>query len=142
MHRSRLRRVNRLQDSIDEAVRFWGEALGRSVDKDPTRAATISTLMTSDEPIVEIQRVDHESRVHQDIETDDIPAEVVRLEKLRANVVNRLTVAGDGADRPTLLRRTGATPRLPEERQFLELRMISAFCGTASRAPAWTGFGL
>jgi len=28
-----------------------------------------------DEPIVEIQRVDHESRVHIDIETDDIFAE-------------------------------------------------------------------
>jgi hypothetical protein len=26
-----------------------------------------------DEPIVQIQRVDHESRVHIDIETDDIP---------------------------------------------------------------------
>jgi hypothetical protein len=34
-----------------------------------------------DEPIVEIQRVDHESRVHRDTETDDIPAEVGRLER-------------------------------------------------------------
>jgi len=37
-----------------------------------------------DEPIVEIQRVDHESRVHTDTKTDDIPAEVTRLEKLGA----------------------------------------------------------
>jgi hypothetical protein len=43
-----------------------------------------------DEPIVQIQRVDHESRVHIDIETDDIPAEVARLEKLGAKVVDRL----------------------------------------------------
>ena len=43
-----------------------------------------------DEPIVQIQRVDHESRVHLDIETDDIPAEVERLTKLGAMVVNRL----------------------------------------------------
>jgi predicted enzyme related to lactoylglutathione lyase len=43
-----------------------------------------------DEPIVQIQRVDHESRVHIDIETDDIPAEVARLEKLGAQVVSRL----------------------------------------------------
>lgn len=43
-----------------------------------------------DEPIVQIQRVDHESRVHIDIETDDIPAEVARLEKLGASVVDRL----------------------------------------------------
>jgi hypothetical protein len=34
--------------------------------------------------------VDHESRVHIDIETDDIPAEVARLEKLGATVDNRL----------------------------------------------------
>jgi hypothetical protein len=35
-----------------------------------------------DAPIVEIQRVDHESRVHVDIETDDIPAEAARLDTL------------------------------------------------------------
>jgi hypothetical protein len=39
-----------------------------------------------DEISVQIQRVDHESRIHLDIETDDIPAEVVRLEKLGAKV--------------------------------------------------------
>ena len=43
-----------------------------------------------DEPIVQIQRVEHESRVHIDIESDDIPAEVTRLEALGAKVVNRL----------------------------------------------------
>lgn len=43
-----------------------------------------------DEPIVQIQRVVHESRVHIDIETDNIPAEVARLEKLGAHVVDRL----------------------------------------------------
>jgi hypothetical protein len=43
-----------------------------------------------DEPIVEIQRVEHESRVHIDIETDDIAAEVARLIKLGAKVVERL----------------------------------------------------
>ncbi len=42
-----------------------------------------------DEPIVELQRVEHDSRVHLDIETDDIPAEVARLEKLGATVVAR-----------------------------------------------------
>ena len=34
-----------------------------------------------------MQRVDHPSRVHLDIETDDIPAEVARLERLGAKVV-------------------------------------------------------
>jgi hypothetical protein len=35
---------------------------------------------------VEVQKVEHESRVHLDIETDDIPAEVKRLERLGAKV--------------------------------------------------------
>jgi Glyoxalase-like domain len=39
---------------------------------------------------IQVQRVDHESRVHIDIETDDIPAEVARLEKLGASVDHRL----------------------------------------------------
>ena len=43
-----------------------------------------------DEPIVQVQRVAHESRVHIDIETDDIPAEEARLENLGAKVVDRL----------------------------------------------------
>jgi hypothetical protein len=43
-----------------------------------------------DEISVQIQRVDQESRVHLDIETDDIPAEVARLEKLGASVDKRL----------------------------------------------------
>jgi len=43
-----------------------------------------------DEPIVQIQRVEHDSRVHIDIETDDIASEVARLEKLSAAEVDRL----------------------------------------------------
>ena len=41
----------------------------------------------SDDVYVLLQSVDHESRVHIDIETDDIPAEVKRLESLGATVV-------------------------------------------------------
>jgi hypothetical protein len=44
----------------------------------------------SEEPLVQIQRVEHESRVHIDIESDDVPAEVARLEQLGAKVVQRL----------------------------------------------------
>jgi hypothetical protein len=68
-----------------------GEALGRPVDLNhPGSRGNYRMLETPpDEPIVQIQRVDHESRVHIDIETDDIPAEVARLEKLGAKVVDR-----------------------------------------------------
>lgn len=77
---------------IDQAALFWAQALGRPVDyEDPGTRGNYRMLETPpDEPIVQIQRVDHESRVHIDIETDDIEAEVLRLEKLGASVVNRL----------------------------------------------------
>jgi hypothetical protein len=67
-------------------------SMGRLVDKDhPSSRGNCRMLETPpDEPIVEVQHVDHESRVHLDIETDDIPAGVARLEKLGAKVVNRL----------------------------------------------------
>jgi len=77
---------------LEGAARFWGEALGRPVDSShPSSRGNYRMLETPpDEPIVEIQRVDHESRVHLDIETDDIAAEAARLTKLGAKVVERL----------------------------------------------------
>jgi predicted enzyme related to lactoylglutathione lyase len=77
---------------VDRAARFWAEALGRPVDPaHPGTRGNYRMLETPpDEPIVQIQRVEHESRVHIDIETDDIAAEVARLQKLGAEVVNRL----------------------------------------------------
>ena len=42
----------------------------------------------ADEPIILLQKVTHESRVHLDIETDDIEAEASRLEKLGAKRIN------------------------------------------------------
>jgi predicted enzyme related to lactoylglutathione lyase len=94
MHRSRLCAVliDCKSSDIDAAARFWGEALGRPLDLNhPSSRGNYRMLETQpDEPIVEIQRVDHESRVHIDIESDDIPAEVARLEKLGASVVSRL----------------------------------------------------
>jgi predicted enzyme related to lactoylglutathione lyase len=94
MHHSRLCAV--LIDcntpDIDAAANFWAEALGRPVDVDhPGTRGNYRMLATpQDEPIVQLQRVSHESRVHLDIETDDIPAEMARLEQLGAKVVERL----------------------------------------------------
>ena len=77
---------------VDEASVFWSQALGRAVDsKHPGTRGNYRMLETPPgEPIVQIQRVDHESRVHIDIETDNVPAEVARLEKIGAKVVDRL----------------------------------------------------
>jgi Glyoxalase-like domain len=94
MHRSRLCAI--LIDCktpvIEEAAGFWSQALGRALDTGHpgTRGNYYMLETPPDEPIVEIQRVDHKSRVHIDIESDDIPAEVARLEALGAKVVNRL----------------------------------------------------
>ena len=94
MHRSRLNGllIDCNTEDIDAAARFWAEALGRPVDPDhPGSRGSYRMLETPpDEVSVQIQRVAHESRVHIDIETDDIPAEVARLEKLGATVDKRL----------------------------------------------------
>ncbi len=94
MHRSRLNGVliDCNTDDIDAAAHFWAEALGRPLDPGhPGTRGNYRMLETPpDEVSVQIQRVDHESRVHLDIETDDIPAEVARLEKLGATVDKRL----------------------------------------------------
>jgi catechol 2,3-dioxygenase-like lactoylglutathione lyase family enzyme len=94
MHHSRLCAVliDCQVEDVDAAARFWAEALGRPVDlKHPSSRGIYRMLATPPgELIVEIQRVGHESRAHIDIETDDIPAEVARLEKLGARVVDRV----------------------------------------------------
>jgi hypothetical protein len=126
MHHSRLCAVliDCRTSDLDGAARFWGEALGRSVD--PNHAGSRGNYLMletpPDEPIVQIQRVDHESRVHIDIETDDIAAEVARLTKLGAKVVERAPRAlggAGGADRPTVLCRKGTASGFPEECQPL-----------------------
>jgi len=93
MHRSRINGllIDCRTDDVDAAARFWGEALGRAVDMNhPGSRGNYRMLETPpDEPCVQIQRVAHESGVHIDIETDDIPAEVARLEKLGAVVDER-----------------------------------------------------
>src|SRR5258707_538695 len=94
MHHSRLCAllIDCKSADIDAAAPFLGEALGRPIDRahPGSRGNYLMLEPPPDEPIVQIQRVDHESRVHIDIETDDIPAEVSRLESLGARVVDRL----------------------------------------------------
>ena len=93
MHRSRINGIliDCNVDDIDAAARFWAEALGRPIDPHHpgTRGNYVMLENRPDEISIQIQRVEHESRVHIDIETDDIPAEVARLEKLGANVDER-----------------------------------------------------
>jgi len=94
VHRSRINGIliDCNVEDIDAAARFWAEALGRRINRDHPGTRD-NYVMLEDRPgeiAVQIQRVDHESRIHLDIETDDIPAEVARLEKLGATVDKRM----------------------------------------------------
>lgn len=93
MHRSRINGllIDCKTDDIDAAAQFWAEALGRPVDLDHRGSRGNYRMLATppDELSVQIQRVEHESRVHLDIETDDIAAEVARLEKAGATVDER-----------------------------------------------------
>ena len=93
-HRSRINGIliDCNVEDIGAAARFWAEALGRPIDPDHpgTRGNYVMLETPPDEISVQIQRVDHESRIHLDIETDDIPAEVARLEELGATVDKRM----------------------------------------------------
>jgi predicted enzyme related to lactoylglutathione lyase len=94
MHHSRLCAVliDCRTEDLPAAARFWATALGRPVDAahPGSRGDYLMLETPPDEPIVQIQKVGHESRVHIDIEADDIDAEVGRLCALGAEVVTRL----------------------------------------------------
>ena len=76
-------------EDLDQAARFWSEALGLPVESD-SEPGYRKLARGPGGMNVEVQRVDHPSRVHLDIESNDIPAEVKRLEALGAKVVDRV----------------------------------------------------
>jgi len=94
MHKSQLAGlIIDCQDAdLDEAATFWSNALGLKAITDPrSDDSKYRRLETSPGDLeIEVQRVDHPSRVHLDIETDDVEAEVARLEKLGARRVSRV----------------------------------------------------
>ncbi len=88
MHHSRLAGfiIDCRTEDLERAAEFWSAALGLSLKpkEEETSPKYRQLLSKSDALHIEVQKVDHESRVHLDIETDDIEAEVRRLEKLGA----------------------------------------------------------
>ena len=87
MHKSRLAGfiIDCHGDDLEGATRFWSAALGVAVSAGAPGDTRYRTLATApEEPHIEVQQVTHPSRVHLDIEADDIEAEVRRLEKLGA----------------------------------------------------------
>lgn len=76
---------------VSTSARFWSDALGFSLD-DPNEGGEGKYAVLGGTPSdlhIEVQKVPHESRVHLDIETDDIEAEVARLKQLGASEVSR-----------------------------------------------------
>lgn len=88
MHKSRLAGliIDCETDDLDAAAEFWAKALGAPAQHaaDLATSPYVELHMPADEPYVEVQKVNHASRVHIDIESDDVDAEVARLERLGA----------------------------------------------------------
>ncbi|TAK39130.1 MAG: VOC family protein [Lysobacteraceae bacterium] len=91
-HRSRLAGfiIDCNVDDLDAAAAFWRDALGMCIDNPDAGDATTEYQQFGDTPgglHVEVQKVSHPSRVHLDIEADDVDAEADRLERLGARKI-------------------------------------------------------
>jgi predicted enzyme related to lactoylglutathione lyase len=94
MHRSRLAGliIDCQTRDLDGAAEFLSKALGAPPGHKANLAQSpyVELDMPDGENYIEIQAVSHPSRVHIDIESDDIDAEVRRLEALGAKKVARI----------------------------------------------------
>lgn len=92
-HRSRLAGfiIDCQTDDLRGAADFWSAALGLAViDPDEGGENKYARLAKGPGELhIEVQRVEHPSRVHLDIETDDLEAEVARLIALGAKEIAR-----------------------------------------------------
>jgi predicted enzyme related to lactoylglutathione lyase len=90
MHRSRVVHFVIDVDDLDQAVAFWSAALGATEDRiSPGSRHVYRKLKLPDSEIrVLLQKTDDpkasKERMHLDLETDDVEAEVKRLEALGA----------------------------------------------------------
>jgi predicted enzyme related to lactoylglutathione lyase len=93
-HRSRLAGfiIDCETEDLDAAAEFWSAALGMPINPhdDPAESAYVHLDASPTELHIEVQKVSHPSRVHLDIESDDIPAEVARLESLGAKRLSKI----------------------------------------------------
>lgn len=91
MHHSRLATIviDCQTEDLDAAAHFWAGALGSTSRElqNPPDGAYRRIETEAGQPTVLVQQVSHASRVHLDFETDDIDAEVRRLERLGARRV-------------------------------------------------------
>ena len=88
-HRSRLAGfiIDCQVEDLDAAARFWSGALGATIADANAGDETAEYQSFGNTPgdlHIEVQKVAHPSRVHLDIEADDLDAEAARLEALGA----------------------------------------------------------
>lgn len=106
MHHSRLSTlmIDCLGHEFDASFGFWSEALGLKPRRRPSGNQRYVTLGRTEGPLfVRLQRVDSNPGYHLDIETDDIRAEVARLEGIGARdkrSVKRWWVVRDPSGNP------------------------------------------
>jgi hypothetical protein len=85
MHRSRLMAImiDCSEDTVEAGTQFWSRALGLTpVGSDDPASPYVDLQGSIGSLDIGMQRVRDASRTHLDIETDDVEAEVRRLEKL------------------------------------------------------------
>jgi predicted enzyme related to lactoylglutathione lyase len=91
MHKSKLAGfiIDCKTKDLDGAAEFWAAALGMKTKSLPGEEGDsyIRLVDPEDRMQIEVQTVEHESRVHLDIAADDVEAEVRRIEKLGARRV-------------------------------------------------------
>lgn len=83
MHHSRLSTlmIDCLDGEFADSVAFWSAALGLKPARRPAANQRYLTLGRIDGPLyVRLQRVSEDPGYHLDIESDDLPGEVQRLE--------------------------------------------------------------
>lgn len=93
MHKSRLSNIiiDCQTDDIDAASKFWAAAIGRTVKPEEDSTEPYRLLVGPEgEMKILVQAVEHQSRVHLDIETDNVEAEVERLERLGAKRIEKI----------------------------------------------------
>jgi Glyoxalase-like domain len=94
MHKSRLAGfiIDCKTDDVRTAATFWSGALGMELRALPGEEGEtyMQLIDPADRLHVEVQSVSHPSRVHLDIESDDVEAEVQRLEALGAKRIQKV----------------------------------------------------
>ena len=71
----------------DDCLKTSASSVILTFPPDPADPNYRQLTTSDDEPLVLLQKVEHDSRIHLDIEADDLDAEAERLEKLGARKI-------------------------------------------------------